>query len=60
MPALYLRYVALGGAATQPQLSAHFGTGIAISDAEHDVAVHALNERFMERGATERLPYAVA
>jgi hypothetical protein len=60
MQALYMRYIALGGAATEPQLVAHFGNGTRVSSGEHDLAVHALNERFLERGATERLPYAVA
>jgi len=57
MPALYLRYVALGGCATQRDLTAYLTFGTDIADGEHDFAVLAINERFMELGASERLPY---
>jgi hypothetical protein len=60
MAALFIRYVGLGGVATSGQLSAHFTSGGPLSAMEHDVAVHAINERFMERHDPERLPYAIA
>ena len=59
MPDLYLRYVELGGLASQRDLAAHVLTGGVISDGEHDLAVHAINERFMELHSEERLPYEV-
>jgi hypothetical protein len=59
MAALYLRYVALGGAATAAQLGAHIATGDALAAIEHDIAVHAINERFLELDDPERLPYEV-
>ena len=60
MTALYMRYVGLGGVASSAQLSAHLRTGGPLSVMEHDVAVHAINERFMELHDPERLPYRTA
>lgn len=57
MGALYVRYLALGGAVTSDELSAHFATGVPLPGIEHDIAVHALNERFLELREPERLPY---
>ena len=57
MAALFVRYVALGGSASPAQLSAHFASGAALSVLEHDTAVHALNERFLELHDPQRLPY---
>jgi hypothetical protein len=59
MAALYLRYVALGGAATAAQLGAHVAEGGALTALEHDIAVHAINERFLELDDPDRLPYEV-
>jgi hypothetical protein len=57
MRELYFRYVALGGSAPYGRLSGHFSTGVDLAADEHDIAVLALNERFLELGASERLPY---
>lgn len=57
MAALYIRYIALGGLASSVQLSAHLASGAPLSVMEHDVAVHAINERFLELHDPERLPY---
>jgi hypothetical protein len=54
---LYFRYVALGGLASPTQLAGHLSTGADLIGFEHDLAVLALNERFLEIGASERLPY---
>lgn len=54
---LYLRYVALGGSAPSAALAAHCATGAPLDDAEHDLAVLALNERFLELDDRERLPF---
>jgi hypothetical protein len=60
MAALYLRYLALGGLASPAQLAAHFASGAPLPALEHDVAVLALNERFLERHDPQRLPYGPA
>lgn len=60
MTALHLRYVALGGIASLRQLSAHLATGAPLPGAEHDVVVHAINERFLDLHDAERLPYGPA
>lgn len=58
MAELYLRYVALGGSVSKGLLSQHFSTGVEVTVGEHDLAVLALNERFLEMNVGERLPYA--
>ncbi len=55
---MYLRYVSLGGSAPAVQLAEHCATGDAQTPAEHDIAVLALNERFLEMNLSERLPYS--
>ncbi len=54
---LYLRYVALGGLATSKMLFGHFSKGAELATNEHNLIVLALNERFLEIDAQERLPY---
>jgi hypothetical protein len=56
---LHLRYLALGGSSTRGDVGAHVAAAATLSDLQHDVLVHALNERFMELAAPERLPYRV-
>lgn len=58
--ALHLRYVALGGVAPLSTLTAHLASGAPLSAMEHDVAVHAINERFLELDDGERVPYEIA
>jgi hypothetical protein len=60
MVALHLRYVALGGVASLRELSAHFASGAPVMELEHDTAVLALNERFLELHDAERVPYESA
>ena len=54
---LWLRYFALGGTATPDDMGSFlrgehdFGTG------QHDVLVHALNERFVELELNHPVPY---
>lgn len=55
---LYLRYVALGGSESAESLARHLSQGSPLDDREHDLAVLALNERFLELDVSERLPYA--
>ena len=57
MTALYLRYVGLGGLASSAELVAHVVSGAPLSALEHDLTVHAINERFLELQQPERLPY---
>jgi hypothetical protein len=55
--ALYLRYLELGGVASSAQLAAYLQTGVPLPALDHDVAVHAINERFFELRDPERVPY---
>lgn len=57
MSELYFRYIALGGSAPSALLAQHFSAGARLPVGEHDLAVLALNERFLEMNAPERLPY---
>jgi hypothetical protein len=54
---LWLRYFGLGGLATFNEVCAHL-RGAGLDDHEHDVLVHALNERFLELGLDSRIPYS--
>jgi hypothetical protein len=55
---LWLRYLGLGGTATSFELDSYVhGWGGAFDDAQHDVVVQALNERFMEMGLDHPVPY---
>lgn len=56
--ALHGRYLALGGCATAAALADHFSRGRDLARGEHDLAVLALNERFIELNDSERLPYS--
>lgn len=40
------------------ELEAYLGGAVEATDHEHDVLAHALNERFVELGAGEPVPYA--
>lgn len=57
IPALYLRYVGLGGLASSTELANHVTSGGPLTALEHEVIVHAVNERFLELRQPERLPY---
>lgn len=51
---LFVAYFGLGGTADLPTVAAHLG-GAPMDGHQHDVVVHALNERFIELGRSERL-----
>ncbi len=55
--ALFLRYIGLGGLGSADQVSEHCTGGPFLSIGEHNVLVQALNERFLEVGNAERLPF---
>jgi hypothetical protein len=55
MAALWARYMGLGGVATAAELDDHVVWGGPLSTLEHEVAVHAINERFLELHQPERL-----
>jgi hypothetical protein len=57
VPDLHLRYIALGGRATGRQLTDHLATGAELARIERELVVLSLNERFMELGMSERLPF---
>jgi hypothetical protein len=55
---LWLRYFELGGRASPLELEA-FLEGLLSSDRwQYDIVAHAINERLMELGEIDRLPYA--
>ncbi len=54
---LWFRYFELGGMSTRLELEA-FLHGALVPDAhDHNVIVHALNERFVELGGNHPVPY---
>jgi hypothetical protein len=55
--AFHLRYFELGGVASSAELAAYLRSGVPLPAMDHDVAVHALNERFFELRVPERVPY---
>lgn len=55
---LWLRYVGLGGTATIAQVDAHIRDETSLDEHQHDVLVHALNERFFEMDLDHPLPYS--
>jgi len=55
---LWLRYFALGGTATYADLGALLRGEHEFNVGQHDVLVHALNERFVELEMDRRVPYA--
>ena len=55
---LWLRYFALGGMSTAFEVEAILYNALEPSAHDHDVIVHALNERFTEIGEDHPLPYS--
>lgn len=55
--ALFLRYIGLGGLGSSSQVFDHCSGGPFLSVPEHNVLVQAVNERFLEVGNSERLPF---
>ena len=55
---LWMRYFALGGAAMPTEFEAYLNGALEPERSEHDILVHALNERSMELGSERRWPYS--
>ncbi len=55
---LWLRYFELGGMSTSLEVEAYLFGALVATDHEHDVLVHALNERFVELGGNHPVPYS--
>ncbi len=56
---LWVRYFALGGSASQDVVQRHIREGDVLDAGQHDVLVHALNERFAEMELGRPLKYAM-
>jgi len=56
-PALWFRYLALGGNGTVAALREHVRSGICPSPAEHNLIAQAINEVFVERGEDHPVGY---
>jgi hypothetical protein len=55
---LWVRYFALGGAAMPAEFEAFVVGALDPERAQHDILVHALNERSMELGLVRRWTYS--
>jgi hypothetical protein len=55
---LWMRYFALGGAAMPTEFEAYLAGALDPEPAQHDILVHALNERSMELGSDRRWRYS--
>lgn len=57
---LWLRYFELGGMSTALQVEAYLYGALQPSLHDHNMLVHALNERFVELDSTRHVPYIEA
>jgi hypothetical protein len=55
---LWVDYLALGGQLMRSDVDAFLSGSRAVDDHDHDLIVHALNERFVDREADHPLAYA--
>lgn len=55
---LWLRFFELGGMSTGLEVEAYLYGALVATTQEHDVLVHALNERFVELGGNHPIPYS--
>lgn len=55
---LWLRYFAMGGAASTFELDAYLNGALALPALQHDIVAHAINER-LDEIAPPRAPYSV-
>jgi len=55
---LWIRYLGLGGGATQVEMKGYVEGTTNPSSHEHDVLAHALNERFMDMDMDSPVPYS--
>jgi len=58
LDALWVDYLALGGAATRAQLGRYLSDGTGFSGREHDYVAQALNDHFIGLGGDHPVPYA--
>ena len=54
---LWVRYFALGGMSTALEVEAYLVGALVPSPHEHDLIAVALNERFLELGCHQPIPY---
>lgn len=54
---LFLRYIGLGGVGSSREVVDHCSGGPYLSANQHNVLVQAVNERFLEVGANERVTF---
>jgi hypothetical protein len=57
-PALWVRYVGLGGTLGLAEMTEHVHGQRDCARVEHDTIVHALNEAYMDHGMNHPIPYA--
>ncbi len=57
MEALYVRYIGLGGLAFSVEVADHCRGRSSLPVPEHNKVVQAINERFLELGNSERVPF---
>ena len=57
MTELWLRYFALGGMSTPVELEAYILGALRPTGHEHNLVVHAINERHLELGDDHPVPY---
>ena len=57
IPELWLRYFALGGAASEMEIDAYVNGAIALPAVQHDILAHAINER-LDEIAPPTAPYS--
>lgn len=55
---LWIDYFALGGSLAPAEIQAFLAGQQPLGDHDHDLLVHALNERFVDRGEDHPLGYA--
>lgn len=55
--ALFLRYIGLGGVGSARQVVDHCSGDPVLPVSQHNVLVQAVNERFLEVGAPERMAF---
>ncbi|MEO6121268.1 MAG: hypothetical protein ABIW46_07515 [Acidimicrobiales bacterium] len=55
---LWLRYFEMGGMSTALEVEGYLYGALKPSDHDHDVLVHAINERFVELGGNHPVPYS--
>ena len=55
---LWFRFFELGGLSTSLEVEAYLYGALEPTAHEHDVLVHALNERFVELGGNHPVPYS--